>query len=67
MADKLRKEERESGRSRRWRSAFRRLNQQLASLETEETALEMSFPQVPPTWPLPLCNVEPMIINLDDF
>eukprot|EP00884_Botryococcus_braunii_P013724 jgi/Botrbrau1/22352/Bobra.0002s0030.1 len=44
-AELLKNEERQSGRGRRWKSAYRRLNQQLTSLESEQQKLELSFPQ----------------------
>ena len=46
LADKLRKEEREGGRNRKWRANFNRLNAQLVALENEEHALEIVHPQV---------------------
>ncbi|KAK9823563.1 hypothetical protein WJX72_003814 [[Myrmecia] bisecta] len=45
LATKLRKEDREMGRGRKWRKNFRMLNSQLAALEEDETALELVFPQ----------------------
>lgn len=46
LAEKLRKEEREGGRSRKWRANFNRLNAQLVALENDERALELVHPQV---------------------
>lgn len=46
VADNLKREERETGRGRKWRRHFLELNQQLMALEDDETALERVFPQV---------------------
>ena len=45
-AQKLRKEDREEGKSRKWRRNYRLLNQQLIALEEDEHQLELSYPQV---------------------
>ena len=44
--DTLKKEERADGRGRKWRGAFRRIQQQLIDLEADSKALELVFPQV---------------------
>ena len=48
LADKLRKEEREGGRNRKWRANFNRLNAQLVALENDQDNLERVHPQVQP-------------------
>ena len=45
VVDTLKKEERAEGRSRKWRGAFRRIQQQLLDLEADSKALELVFPQ----------------------
>ena len=45
-AAKLRKEDREVGRGRKWRSNYRLLNQEVVVLEEEERNLELVYPQV---------------------
>lgn len=47
--DTLKKEERADGRSRKWRGAFRRIQQQLLDLEADSKALELVFPQARPS------------------
>ena len=39
------KKDREGRGARRWRSAFRRIQQQLLDLETDSRALELVYPQ----------------------
>jgi hypothetical protein len=46
VLDTMKREERDQGRSRKWRGALRRLQQQLLDLESDCRALEMVFPQV---------------------
>ncbi len=46
LADALKREERERGRSWRWRRNAKALNAQLLVLEEEEHQLEMVYPQV---------------------
>lgn len=53
-AAKLRKEDREVGRGRKWRSNYRLLNQEVVVLEEEEKNLELVYPQVTPLLFLPL-------------
>lgn len=45
MVETLKKEERAGGKGRRWRSALRRTQAQLADLEHDGAALELVFPQ----------------------
>ncbi|BDA43033.1 LIMR family protein At3g08930 [Coccomyxa sp. Obi] len=45
VVDTLKKEERAEGRTRKWRGAFRRIQQQLLDLEADSKALELVFPQ----------------------
>ena len=45
-AAKLRKEDREVGRGRKWRQNYRLLNQEVVLLEEEEKKLELVYPQV---------------------
>ncbi|EIE26974.1 hypothetical protein COCSUDRAFT_12091 [Coccomyxa subellipsoidea C-169] len=45
IVDTLKKEERADGRGRKWRGAFRRIQQQLIDLEADSKALELVFPQ----------------------
>ena len=45
VTDTLKKDREGRGR-RRWRSAFRRIQQQLLDLETDSRALELVYPQV---------------------
>lgn len=45
-AGKLRKEDREVGRGRKWRQNYRLLNQEVLLLEEEEKKLELVYPQV---------------------
>lgn len=45
-AGKLRKEDREVGRGRKWRTNYRLLNQEVIVLEEEEKQLELVYPQV---------------------
>lgn len=45
-AAKLRKEDREVGRGRKWRQNYRLLNQEVLLLEEEEKKLELVYPQV---------------------
>ena len=45
-AAKLRKEDREVGRGRRWRQNYRLLNQEVLVLEEEEKQLDLVYPQV---------------------
>jgi hypothetical protein len=47
VVDTLKREEREGGKGRKWRGAFRRIQQQLLDLEADSKALELVFPQVP--------------------
>ena len=47
-AAKLRKEDREVGRGRKWRQNYRLLNQEVLLLEEEEKKLELVYPQVGP-------------------
>lgn len=51
VVDALRKEERAEGRGRKWRGAFRRIQQQLLELEHDSKALELVFPQARPLRP----------------
>lgn len=46
VVDTLKREEREGGKGRKWRGAFRRIQQQLLDLEADSKALELVFPQV---------------------
>ena len=46
VLETLKKEEREQGKGRKWRGAFRRIQQQLLDLENDSKALELVFPQV---------------------
>lgn len=46
LADALKREERERGRSWRWRRNIKALNNQLIVLEEDETQLELVYPQV---------------------
>ena len=46
LAEKLRKEDRENGRGRKWRTNYNKLNAQLLSLENDHHALELVHPQV---------------------
>ena len=52
-AAKLRKEDREVGRGRKWRSNYRLLNQEVVVLEEEEKNLELVYPQVTPLQSVP--------------
>lgn len=45
-AAKLRKEDREVGRGRKWRQNYRLLNQEVLLLEEENKKLELVYPQV---------------------
>lgn len=45
-AAKLRKEDREVGRGRKWRQNYRLLNQEVLVLEEEEKKLDLVYPQV---------------------
>lgn len=51
LAEKMKQEKRSLGGGRKWRSNFNRLNTQLMELEDDHTALELVFPQVPPSPP----------------
>lgn len=51
VVETLKKEEREQGKGRKWRAAFRRIQQQLIDLEGDSKALELVFPQVCPDLP----------------
>ena len=55
LAEKLRHEDRENGRGRKWRTNYNKLNAQLLSLENDHHALELVHPQVR-TVRLPLHN-----------
>lgn len=46
LGEELKKEERESGRTRRWRRNFKELNKQLLILEDMNQELESKYPQV---------------------
>ena len=46
LADALKREERERGRSWRWRRNAKALNTQLLALEEDEAQLELVYPQV---------------------
>ena len=46
LAEKLRHEDRENGRGRRWRGSYTKLNAQLVALEADHAALELVHPQV---------------------
>lgn len=46
VVETLKKDEREGGRGRKWRAAFRKIQQQLIDLENDSRALELVFPQV---------------------
>jgi hypothetical protein len=46
MADMLKRQEREGGRSRHWRANFKRLQRELLQLEEDEHVLDSVFPQV---------------------
>ena len=46
LAEKLRHEDRENGRGRKWRTNYNKLNAQLLSLENDHHALELVHPQV---------------------
>ena len=46
LGDALKREERERGRSWRWRRNIKALNNQLLVLEEDETQLELVYPQV---------------------
>ena len=48
MADMLKRQDRAEGRSRTWRSNFRRLQREVLQLEDDEAALDAVFPQVGP-------------------
>lgn len=48
-AAKLRKEDREVGRGRKWRQNYRLLNQEVVVLEEEERQLDLVYPQVSPS------------------
>ena len=45
-AAKLRKEDREVGRGRKWRTNYRLLNQEVLVMEEEEKQLDLVYPQV---------------------
>lgn len=46
MADMLKRQDRENGRTRHWRSNFKRLQRELLQLEEDDVALDAVFPQV---------------------
>lgn len=46
MAEMLKRQDREGGRSRHWRSNFKRLQRELLQLEEDEHVLDSVFPQV---------------------
>ena len=46
LAEKLRHEDRENGRGRKWRTNYNKLNAQLLALENDHHALELVHPQV---------------------
>lgn len=46
LAEKMRREDRENGRGRRWRGNYTKLNAQLIALENDHAALELVHPQV---------------------
>ena len=48
LAEKLRHEDRENGRGRKWRGNYNKLNAQLVMLENDHNALELVHPQVRP-------------------
>lgn len=50
----LKQDEREGGRSRRWRGQLVKLNHLVSLLEADQEELEKVFPQVPPPSPPPL-------------
>lgn len=45
-ADMLKRQDREGGRTRHWRSNFKRLQRELLQLEEDEQLLDSVFPQV---------------------
>jgi hypothetical protein len=45
-AEMLKRQEREVGRNRHWRSNFKQLQRQLIQLEEDEVVLDSVFPQV---------------------
>lgn len=49
----LKQDEREGGRSRRWRGQLVKLNHLVSLLEADQEELEKVFPQVPPPSPPP--------------
>jgi hypothetical protein len=46
MADMLKRQDREGGRTRHWRSNFKKLQRELLQLEEDEHVLDSVFPQV---------------------
>jgi hypothetical protein len=46
MADMLKRQERDGGRTRHWRSNFKRLQRDLLQIEEDEQTLDSVFPQV---------------------
>lgn len=66
-AGKLRKEDREVGRGRKWRSNYRLLNQEVIVLEEEERQLELVYPQVScaPNVHIPCCPQIRTSLNFD--
>jgi hypothetical protein len=46
MADMLKRQDREGGRTRHWRSNFKKLQRELLQLEDDEHVLDSVFPQV---------------------
>lgn len=45
-AELLKRQEREAGKNRHWRSNFKQLQRQLIQLEEDEVVLDSVFPQV---------------------
>lgn len=46
MSDMLKRQDREGGRTRHWRSNFKKLQRELLQLEEDEHVLDSVFPQV---------------------
>lgn len=46
MAEMLKRQDKEGGRTRHWRSNFKRLQRELLQLEEDEQVLDSVFPQV---------------------
>lgn len=46
MADMLKRQDREGGRTRHWRANLKRLQRELLQLEEDEQVLDSVFPQV---------------------